>query len=223
MPYFTRAEIDRFGLPHAPILFFADDPAKVFFLHIQGSGRVRLENGTVERVAYDGQNGLPYTPIGRVLIAEGQIARADMSMQAIRNWIVSHPAESTRVIEKDQSFVFFKELPLGDPRLGSPGAEGVPLTPGGSIAVDERVNALGAPYFVVADSPDPDPTRPDRPLRQLFVAQDVGGAIRGAARADLFFGYGPAAESMAGRMKSHGRLYVLLPRALANRVLPATS
>jgi len=223
VPYFTRAEIDHFGLPHAPTLFFAEDPASVFFLQIQGSGRVHFADGLVERVAYDGQNGLPYTPIGRILLESGQIARAKMSMQAIKSWIDSHPFKSANVMEKDRSFVFFKELPLGNAALGSPGAEGVPLTPDASIAVDERLNVLGAPYYIVAKVPDADPARPDRALDQLVVAQDIGGAIRGGVRADVFFGYGKLAESLAGRMKSRGFLYVLLPRALARRVGAMTS
>ena len=127
------------------------------------------------------------------------------------------------MMEKDRSFVFFKDLPLGDPRLGSPGAEGVALTPQASIAVDERIHPLGAPVYIVASVPDADASQPERPLRQLFVAQDIGGAIRGPVRADLFFGYGHDAESMAGRMKSGGRLYVLVPKAIASRVAGANA
>jgi membrane-bound lytic murein transglycosylase A len=215
VPYATRAQIDQFGLSRAPILFFSDDPAAVFFLHIQGSGRVRFEDGSVERVAYAAQNGWPYTPIGRALVEDGQIAREKVSMQAIRAWMDKHPPEARNVMEKDRSFVFFKSLPLGDPRLGSPGAEGVALTPRASIAIDERIHPLGAPFYVVASMPDSDASRPERSLRQLFVGQDIGGAIRGPVRADIFFGYGRDAESMAGRMKATGRLYVLVPKAVA--------
>lgn len=217
VPYSTRAEIDKFGLSRAPVLFFADDPAAVFFLHIQGSGRVRFEDGRVERVAYAAQNGWPYTPIGRALVEEGQIAREKVSMQAIRSWMDQHPREARAVMEKDRSFVFFKDLPLGDPRLGSPGAEGVALTPNASIAIDQRIHPLGAPFYIAASVPDPDESRPERPLRQIFIGQDIGGAIRGPVRADLFFGYGHDAESMAGRMRSTGHLYVLVPKAIAPR------
>ena len=220
VPYFTRAQIDVDGLPHAPVLLYADDPVQVFFLHIQGSGRARLENGAFLRLAYAGQNGRPYTPVGRTLIAEGAIDRSQMSMQAIRGWMRAHPDAARGMMESDQSFVFFRLAPLGDPSLGSPGSEGVPLTPEASIAVDERLHPLGAPFFVAASAPDVDPAKPDRSLDRLFVAQDTGGAIKGAVRADVFWGFGPEAESIAGRMKSTGRLYVLLPKALAGQIWP---
>ncbi len=223
VPYATRAEIDQVGLPRAPVLFFSDDPAAVFFLHIQGSGRVRFEDGMVERVAYAAQNGWPYTAIGRALAEEGQIAREKLSMQAIRTWMVQHPGEARAVMEKDRSFVFFKDLPLGDPRLGSPGAQGVALTPNASLAIDQRIHPLGAPFYVVAAEPDPEASLPERQLRRLFIGQDSGGAIRGPVRADLFFGYGHDAESMAGRMKSKGRLYVLVPKAIASRAVAANA
>jgi membrane-bound lytic murein transglycosylase A len=223
VPYATRAEIDRDGLRNAKILFYADDPARVFFLHIQGSGRVVFDDGSVRRVAYAAQNGRTYTPIGRALVEEGEIERDKVSMQAIRAWMDAHPTEARAVMEKDQSFVFFKELPVGDPALGSSGAEGVPLTPNASLAVDDRTHPLGVPFYVVAQTPDPDAGKPERTLDRLYIAQDIGGAIRGPIRADLFFGYGHDAESMAGRMKSEGSLYVLLPVALANHIAEANS
>ena len=222
VPYFNRAEIDEHGLPRAPVLLYANDPINVFFLHIQGSGRVHLDSGQMLRLSYAGQNGRPYTPVGRSLIAQGALERSQMSMQAIRAWMEAHPDEARAVMETDQSFVFFREAPLGDPALGSPGSEGVPLTPEASIAVDEQVHPLGAPLFIAATAPDPDPSKPDRALTHLFVAQDTGGAIKGAARADVFWGFGPDAESVAGRMKSQGRLYVLLPKPVASRIFPHT-
>jgi membrane-bound lytic murein transglycosylase A len=215
VPYFNRAEIDANGLSHAPVLLYANDPVRVFFLHIQGSGRARLDTGEFVRLAYAGQNGRPYTPVGRTLIRQGAIDRSRMSMQAIRGWMQAHPGAARNVMESDQSFVFFHVAPLGDPSLGSPGSEGVPLTPEASIAVDEHLHPLGAPFFVTANAPDADPSKPDRALDRLFVAQDTGGAIRGAARADVFWGFGHDAESIAGRMKSSGQMFVLLPKALA--------
>jgi membrane-bound lytic murein transglycosylase A len=220
VPYFNRAEIDANGLPHAPVLLYADDPTQVFFLHIQGSGRARLDTGTFVRLAYAGQNGRPYTPVGRVLIQQGQIDRSQMSMQAIRGWMQAHPDAARGIMESDQSFVFFRLSPVGDASLGSPGSEGVPLTPQASIAIDEHLHPLGAPFFVSANAPDPDPSKPERSLNRLVVAQDTGGAIKGAARADVFWGFGRAAESVAGRMKSTGRMFVLLPKALAARIAP---
>lgn len=218
VPYFARADIDARGLAHAPVLLYAADPVQVFFLHIQGSGRARLEDGTLTRLAYAGQNGRPYTPVGRMLIAEGAIDRSQMSMQAIRAWMRTHGEDARRVMESDQSFVFFKEAPLGDPALGSPGSEGVALTPGASIAVDQHLHALGVPFYLATTAPDPDPSRPERPLNRIFIAQDTGGAIKGAARADLFWGFGANAESIAGRMKSGGSMFALLPKAVAGRL-----
>lgn len=219
VPYFTRAEIDRVGLRTAPILFFSNDPIGVFFLQIQGSGRVRLEDGRMRRVAYAGQNGRDYTAVGHILVQDGVLERSQLSLQSIRSWMNAHPAKAREVMEQDQSYVFFKDLPIGDPSLGSPGAEGVALTPDASFAVDNRIHPLGAPFYIVALVPDRDPARPENHLGRLFVAQDIGGAIRGPLRGDLFFGYGNEAESMAGRMKANGQMYVLLPKDVAARGL----
>lgn len=223
VPYATRAEIDAQGLKHARVLFYAPDPVAVFFLHIQGSGRVTLDNGHTLRVAYDGQNGQPYTPIGRSLIEQGAIDKEHMSMQAIRAWMLANPKMARAVMETDRSFVFFKALPVGDPLLGADGAEGVPLTPGASLAVDPRVHAFGVPMFVAALAPADNPDQGETAFNRLLVAQDMGGAIRGPVRGDVYWGYGPRAESIAGRMKSQGRLYVLLPKPLAARTAKAQS
>jgi len=217
-PLPVRAQIDTEGLDDAPVLLYARDPVSVFFLHIQGSGRARFENGTVTRLSYAGQNGHPYTPIGRVLIQSGDIDRAHMSMQAIRSWLTAHPAEAERVMESDQSYVFFRELPVGDPALGSPGSEGVPLTAQTSIAVDASMHPLGVPMFLTTTAPSSDPSKPSRSFACLCIAQDTGGAIKGALRADIFWGYGVNAESVAGRMKANGHLYVLLPKSIASRI-----
>jgi membrane-bound lytic murein transglycosylase A len=179
---------------------------------------VKLEDGTMLRVVYAGQNGHPYKPIGRTLIARGWMKREGMSMQAIRAWMQTHAAQARGVMETDPSYVFFKEEPLGDQNVGSAGSEGVPLTPGGSLAVDARIHPLGIPIYVAATRPDVDPNRPDRAFDQLLVAQDTGGAIRGPARGDVYWGFGKDAESVAGRMKADGRLFVLLPKAVAARL-----
>lgn len=211
VPYATRAEIDALP-PAAPVLFYCDDPVAVFFLHIQGSGRVVLDDGAIIRVAYAAQNGRPYTAIGRTLVRSGRLTRDELSMQSIRTWLKSHPSAARQVMETDQSFVFFKEAQVGDASLGSPGSEGVPLTPRVSIAVDQKYHTLGAPFFIATTTPD------GAPLQTLSIAQDTGGAIRGPARADIFFGFGPNAERLAGGMKSSGRFFVLLPNALAAKV-----
>jgi membrane-bound lytic murein transglycosylase A len=207
IPYADRAEIDAKGVASAKTLFWCDDPVALFFLQIQGSGRVRFDDGGNARIAYAGENGRPYTAIGRVLLAGGQLARDKISLATIRDWLKSHPRLAQGVMEADQSFIFFQEAPLGDTALGSPGVEGVPLTPLGSMAIDLRQNVLGAPYYVAAD-----------PVRALLVAQDTGGAIRGSVRGDVFFGFGAKAEARAGGMKSQGRLYVLLPNGVASRL-----
>lgn len=219
-PYATRAEIDAHGLAHAPVLLYADDPIAVFFLHIQGSGRVRLPDGPFLRLAFAGVNGRAYTPIGRTLIAQGALDRKDVSLQSIRTWLLAHPHAARAVMESDDSFVFFQEAPLGDPALGSPGSEGVPLTPGASLAVDPHLHPLGAPFFVAAIAPDPDAAKPDRPLDRLLISQDTGGAIKGPVRGDVFWGFGSSAEAIAGRMKSHGQFFVLLPKRLAANLAP---
>ena len=220
VPYATRGEIDAQGLSQAPTLLYAADPVQVFFLHIQGSGRVKLDDGSQARIAYAGQNGRPYTPIGRVLIANGDIDRADMSMQAIRVWLKSHPREGHDVMEQDQSFVFFKEEPIGDASLGSEGSEGVALTPGASLAVDPHLHPLGAPVYVATATQDLNASKAVPVLQRLLIAQDTGGAIRGAVRGDVFWGFGPRAEAVAGQMTSHGQMAVLLPKPVAARLGP---
>ncbi len=212
-----RAQIDAKGLKQAKILFYADDPVAVFFLHIQGSGRVHFDDGTSARVSYDAQNGQPYTAIGKTLIQMG-VPRDGMSMQVIRKWLKDHPADARRVLETDKSFIFFREEPIEDASTGPVGSEGVPLTAAASLAIDMKLHPLGAPMFVAAMRPDADPNRADHDFDQLMVAQDSGGAIKGAVRGDVFWGFGADAASIAGRMKSSGKLYVLLPKTLAARL-----
>jgi membrane-bound lytic murein transglycosylase A len=212
VPYADRAEIDAKGLAKAKILFWCDDPVAVFFLQIQGSGRVQFDDGSGARIAFAGVNGRPYTAIGRALIENGALTRETVSLSTIRDWLKKNPQSARGLMELDQSFVFFQEAPLGDVALGSPGSLGVALTPLASIAVDARIHPLGAPFYVAANGPDP--------VSALAIAQDTGGAIRGAARADIFFGFGPIAETRAGNMKAPGRLYVLLPRAVAAAIGP---
>ena len=207
VPYPTRAAIESGALSGRKLeIAWVDDPADAFFLHIQGSGRIVLDDGSVLQVGYAAANGRPYTPIGRVLIADGAIAREDMSMQAIRAWIGAHPAQAQALMDKNASYVFFRVLKGGGPI----GAEGVVLTPGRSLAIDRRLMPLGAPVWLDTT----DPLAPDRKLRRLVVAQDTGGAIRGAVRGDFFWGYGPEATQRAGKMKQTGRYFLLLPRTV---------
>jgi membrane-bound lytic murein transglycosylase A len=207
VPYAARADIDAHGLTNTRILFWCDDPVALFFLQIQGSGRVRLDDGTSERIAFAGENGRPYTAIGRVLVGIGALARDQVSLSSIREWLKQHPSRAQAVMEADQSFVFFDEKPLGDPELGSPGTLGVSLTPRAGLAIDPRLHVLGAPYYVDA-----------APVTGLLIGQDTGGAITGPVRGDIFFGFGDAAEKDAGGMKAEGTMYVLLPEAIAAKL-----
>jgi membrane-bound lytic murein transglycosylase A len=216
VPYATRAEIDAEGLPRARILFYADDPTAVFFLHVQGSGRVRFDDGHWMRVSYAAQNGQIYTPIGRTLKLRGALKPGEISMQSIRAWLRVHPSAAREVMQTNASYVFFKEEAIGDPALGAKGAEGVALTPGASLAVDTRLHTLGVPFFVATKLPDA------KPLQRLFLAQDIGGAIRGPVRGDVFFGFGREAEKLAGAMNQTGRLYALLPIPVAARLADRT-
>jgi membrane-bound lytic murein transglycosylase A len=220
VPYAARADIDAHGLPAARILLYTDDPVSAFFLQIQGSGLVKLSDGTIVRLAYAAKNGRAYTPIGRVLIAQGALDRKNVSLQTIRAWLNTHPADAQRVMEADQSFVFFEIAPMGDPALGSPGTEGVPLTPGASLAVDERFHPFGAPVYVATTIPGPNAAKPDRRFQNLLIAQDTGGAIKGSARGDIFFGAGSDAEAIAGRLNAHGQFFVLIPKAAAAALGP---
>lgn len=203
----SRAQIENGALAGRGLeLLWVDDPIAAFFLHIQGSGLVQLEDGGVYRVGYAGQNGYTYFPIGRELIRRGEIQPEDMSMQAIRVWLQSHPDEAPAVMNLNPSYVFFR-LRDADAPIG---AQGVALTPGRSLAVDPSFVPYGVPIWL--DTTDPAHLHP---LRRLVVAQDTGGAIKGPIRGDLFWGAGEDAELRAGLMKQTGRYYLLLPRAAA--------
>lgn len=217
VPYYSRAEIDAGALSGRGLeLAWVADPIALFFLHIQGSGRIRLRDGGEIRIGYAEQNGHPYRAIGRDLIAMGALAREEVSMQAIADWLARHPDRLFEILHKNPSYVFFRELPpLGD-APGPPGAQGVPLTPLRSLAVDRRFVPLGALLWLDTSAPT---AAGDEPLRRLVVAQDTGGAIKGPVRGDLFWGSGPQAEFAAGHMRSRGRLWLLLPAEVEPRRL----
>lgn len=205
----TRAQINRGALARQRLeMLWVADPVDAFFLHIQGSGRARLPDGAVVRLPYDGKNEQPYVPIGRVLVDRGEMRLEDVSMQSIRAWLAAHPAEAEAVMEQNPSFVFFREVTGIAPDQGPPGGMGVPLTPQRSVAVDRAHIPLGTPVWIDTN----DALTPATPFRRLVIAQDVGAAIRGPTRTDLFFGWGPDAEARAGRMRQPGSVYVLLPR-----------
>jgi membrane-bound lytic murein transglycosylase A len=204
-PYEDRAAIVSGQWPHNDAaLVWVDDPADAFFVQVQGSGVVALDDGSVMRIGYAGQNGHPYYAIGRELIKRGHLQPSNVSMQSIAAWLRAHPSEADEIMNTNKSYVFFKPMT----EHGAKGAEGVVLTPGRSIAVDSSKLPFGAPMFV--NIAPPAPGKP--PIHGLMIAQDTGGAIRGAVRGDVFWGFGPQAEALAGPMKSQGKYWILLPK-----------
>ncbi|MCM8613891.1 murein transglycosylase A [Accumulibacter sp.] len=212
VPYLSRAEIGKRANEGGDrVLLYVDDPVELFFLQVQGSGRVQLPDGSKLRLAYADQNGHPYQSIGRVLVDRGEMSLEQASMQSIKQWARANPGRVTELLNANPSYVFFREEAIrGREGDGPNGALGVPLTPERSIAVDPRHVSLGAPVFLATTQPDS-----AQPWRRLVMAQDTGGAIRGVVRADLFWGFGAAAGSQAGRMKQQGQMWVLLPAGTA--------
>ncbi|SDL26894.1 membrane-bound lytic murein transglycosylase A [Geoalkalibacter ferrihydriticus] len=206
VPYYTRAEIEAGkGALAGRELFWVDDPVELFFLHIQGSGRIHLESGEGIMVNYADMNGHPYTSIGRLLLERGAMTRDQMSMQNIRAWARDNPESTQPLLNENPRYIFFRELP-GEVE-NPPGALGVPLTPRYSLAVDPRFVPLGAPVFLATAWP-----MEERALRRLMGAQDTGGAIKGEVRADFYWGLGEEGGHYAGRMRQQGQMWVLLPR-----------
>jgi membrane-bound lytic murein transglycosylase A len=207
LPYHDRATIDSDDSPlWGKELLWIDDPVAAFFLHIQGSGRIQMDDGSMMAVGYADQNGQPYTSIGKILIERGEIKREDISLFSIRKWLKKNPHQARALLEQNRSYIFFSIRDNADehPR----GSLNVPLTPGRSIAVDPSNIPLGSPVWL--DTSYPHET--DHTLQRLTLAQDTGGAIKGYARADMFWGNGEMAERLAGEMKQPAELYVLLPR-----------
>lgn len=211
IPYFTRAELEQQNRLAGSELLWVDDPIEAFFLQVQGSGRVLLEDSKeMVRVAYADQNGHPYRSIGRYLIDKGELTLEQASMQGIKGWAAANPSRLQELLNANPSYVFFREEKITDPANGPKGALGVALTPQRSIAIDPVYIPLGVPVFLSTTQPNS-----TVPLRRLMVAQDTGGAIRNPVRADFFWGFGPDAGELAGRMKQSGQMWVLLPVALA--------
>ncbi|OEZ56948.1 murein transglycosylase A [Duganella sp. HH105] len=207
VPYATRADIEKADFSGKELLW-VDDPVESFFLQVQGSGRVQLtDSQETVRVAYADQNGHPYKSIGKYLVEKGELTLEQASAQGIKAWIAGHPTRMQELFNVNPSYVFFKEERLPDPKVGPKGALGVPLTPSRSVAIDASQLPLGAPVFLSTSMPNS-----DIPLQRLVMAQDTGGAIRGAIRVDYFFGFGTEASENAGRMKQRGNVWVLLPK-----------
>jgi len=214
IPYWSRADIDAGRAPlDGKALVYVADPVEAFFLQIQGSGRVEQADGSVIRVGYADQNGHPFRSIARVLIDRGEISPDRASMQGIKAWARANPAKLPALLEENPSYVFFREVapfPPGSLEAsidGPIGTLGVPLAAGRTIAVDPRSVPLGAPVFLATTWP-----LSTAPLDRLVLAQDTGGAIRGAIRADFFWGFGTDAGREAGRMRQDGRMWLLWPK-----------
>jgi peptidoglycan lytic transglycosylase A len=212
VPYHDRRQIDEAGAiaTQARVLAWVRDPIDLFFLHIQGSGRVVMNDGTTVNVLYHGKNGRPYRSIGKLLIDRGAIAREKMSMQAIRAYLAAHPQSVSEIFNFNPSYVFFRSA-----REGPVGCIGVELTPGRSVATDRRIFPMAALAYVAAQQPLVDGAgeiRTWNKLNRFVLNQDTGGAIRGTGRADLFFGSGPYAETAAGHLKHAGDLFFLVLR-----------
>lgn len=206
VPYYTRAEImNNPSILNGYEFLWVEDEVELFFLHVQGSGRIVFDNGEVIKIGFADQNGHPYNSIGKVLVQRGELALEQASMQGIKQWGQKNPTKLPELLQQNARYVFFRELPAD---LSGPiGAMGVPLTAGRSIAIDPLSIPQGAPVFLATTWPNT-----HKPLNRLMVAQDVGGAIKGGVRADFFWGFGQEAGSQAGKMKQSGKMWILMPR-----------
>jgi membrane-bound lytic murein transglycosylase A len=213
VPYYDRGQIEDGALDgwHLEICYLHDQ-ADVLFAQIQGSARVRLEDGDILRVNYDSHNGWPYTPVGRALVDQKLMGRDQVSMQSIRDWMEANSEQAKEVRRQNKSYVFFRitDLATEDEAVGG---QGVPLMPGRSIAIDRALHAYGTPFFIQADLPIAN-QKAGTKFDRLVIAQDTGSAIVGPARADIYFGAGDEAARIAGRVKNPGVFVMLLPRAL---------
>nr|WP_317892095.1 murein transglycosylase A [uncultured Sphingomonas sp.] len=206
VPYYDRTQIEKGALEGRGLeIGWAADPIEFFFLQVQGSGRLRLPDGSVMRIGYAGQNGRDYTGIGKLMKDRGLLGPGQSSMQGIVAWLRAHPAEGRAIMRENKSFVFFRELTGAGPL----GALGVPVTGQASVAADPKFVPLGAPVFLSMDRTD---------ATGLWVAQDTGGAIKGANRFDTFWGAGDEARAIAGGMSARGTAFVLLPRGAVARL-----
>ena len=203
IPYHDRSTIEQGVLMGKNLeLVWVGSLSDAFFLHIQGSGRIRLRSGEIMRIGYSATNGHAYKAIGRELIQKGVISKEKISMQSIQRWLDKHPYKGVQLMRTNKSYIFFREYQ----GMGPIGSQGVPLTPERSVAIDTRLLPLGLPIWLDTVLPN------NTPYRRLMITQDTGGAIRGPVRADIFWGSGNRAKRIAGKMKSRGRYWVLVPK-----------
>ena len=207
IPYWTRGQINQMQDLPAPVLLWAADPIDLFFMQVQGSGQVELPDGKRIRLGYADQNGHPYHSIGKWLIDQGALQLHQASMQGIKQWAQQNPQRLPELLAANPSYIFFREMPSGN--QGPVGAQGVPLTPGRSIAVDPAFTELGTPVFLSTTFP-----LTDSPMQRLVVAQDTGSAIKGLLRADFFWGFGEEAGIQAGKMKQPVQMWFMFPNGI---------
>jgi membrane-bound lytic murein transglycosylase A len=213
VPYYDRAEIEDGAIAGRGLeICWLKSQTDLLFAQIQGSARIRLEDSSTIRLNYDSYDGYPYTPVGRVLIDRGIIPKEEMSMQKIREWMDANPDGAREVRRLNRSYIFFREVQLSD-KDEAIGAQGIPLTPGRSIAVDKSLHVYGTPFFIEGELPI-DSERSKTPFRRLMIAQDTGSAITGPARADLYFGAGADAGRVSGRLRHNMRFVMLVPKSL---------
>jgi membrane-bound lytic murein transglycosylase A len=213
VPYYDRGEIEDGAIAGRGLeICWLKDQTDLLFAQIQGSARIHLEDGSTLRINYDAHNGYPYTAVGRVLIDRGIIPKEEMSMQKIREWLDQNPDGAKELRRQNRSYVFFREVQLSD-KDEAVGAQGVPLTPGRSIAVDKSLHVYGTPFFIAGELPI-ESEKSKTPFQRLMIAQDTGSAITGPARADLYFGAGSDAGKVSGRLRHAMRFVMLVPKSL---------
>jgi membrane-bound lytic murein transglycosylase A len=213
VPYYDRAQIEDGAIEGRGLeIAWLRSQTDLLFTQIQGSARIQLDDGSTVRINYDAHNGYPYTPVGRILIERGIIPKEEMSMQRIREWMEQNPNEADELRRQNRAYVFFREVQLSD-KDEAVGAQGIPLTPGRSIAVDKSLHVYGTPFFITGELPI-ESEKSRTPFHRLMIAQDTGSAIVGPARADLYFGAGAEAGRISGRLKQNIQFVMLVPRSL---------
>ena len=213
VPYYDRGEIEDGAIAGRGLeICWLKNQTDLLFIQIQGSARIRLEDGSTIRINYDAHNGFPYTPVGRVLIDRNSIPKDQMSMQRIRQWMEENPDGAKEVRRQNRSYVFFREVQLAE-KDEAVGAQGVHLTAGRSIAVDKSLHVYGTPFFIEGNLPL-ESEQSKTPFRRLMVAQDTGSAIVGPARADIYFGAGDEAGRISGRLRNGAQFVMLIPKSL---------
>jgi membrane-bound lytic murein transglycosylase A len=213
VPYYDRAEIEDGAIAGRGLeICWLKDPTDLLFAQIQGSARVKLDDGSTVRINYDAYNGFPYTAVGRILIERGIIPKEEMSMQKIRDWMAQNPDGAKELRRQNRSYIFFREVNLSD-KDEAVGAQGVPLTAGRSIAVDKSLHVYGTPFFIEGELPI-ETEKSKTPFHRLMIAQDTGSAIIGPARADLYFGAGHEAGRVSGRLRHNMHFVMLVPKSL---------